>query len=158
MGCSRELGNQFSKAAWRPLYLQHCVRSHPASVCQWRYNTGVHILWQIQHLLADRTNSTLLLLCTMQVRKQNLTEICDASAIVQPTNQWLNQAGGVSTAICEAAGPPFKQGCAQLLLEDGGCLPQGMARCSYLEPAQRNRLHCQCVIHAVLPLRSGEAK
>ena len=111
----------------------------------------------IQHLIFHRPNFTLLSLCTMQVRKQNLTEICDASAIVQPTNQRLNQTGGVSAAICEAAGPPFKQGCAQLVLQEGGSLPRGVARCSYLEPAQRNRLHCQCIIHAVLPLCSGES-
>lgn len=41
VGCSRELADKFSEAAWRPLHLQHCIRSQPASVCRWRYDTGV---------------------------------------------------------------------------------------------------------------------
>lgn len=92
----------------------------------------------------------------LQVQKEGLTNLYDVCAIVHPTNKRLDLSGGVSKAISAAAGPLFEQCCLELLTHRLERVPRGVAEITTFPSAHTKRLHCRHVIHAVLPVCSGE--
>ncbi len=90
----------------------------------------------------------------LQVCQAELTSQ-DVCAIVNPTNTRLQADSGLSKAISTAGGPTFQEGCNDILAARSGQMQRGETAVTLLPAGTVCQLKCQCVVHAVMPHRTG---
>ena len=91
----------------------------------------------------------------LQVCQEELTSQ-DVYVIVNPTNTRLEADSGVSKAIATAGGPSFRDSCNDTIAARSGQMSRGETAVTLLPAGTVCQLKCQCVVHAVLPYRTGK--
>ena len=75
---------------------------------------------------------------------------------MNPTNTKLEADSGVSKAISTAGGPTFQDSCNDILAARSGQMFRGETAVTLLPAGTVCQLRCQCVVHAVMPHRTGK--
>ena len=92
---------------------------------------------------------------SLQVCQEDLT-LQDVDVIVNPTSTTLQTDQGVSNAIASAGGPTFSDSCNEILAASSGQLSRGDTAVTMLPATATHGLKCRCVVHAVMPQRTGK--
>lgn len=80
----------------------------------------------------------------------------DVEVIVNPTSTMLQTDQGVSKAIASAGGPTFLDSCNEILAASLGQLSRGDTAVTMMPATAAHGLKCRCVVHAVMPQRTGK--
>ncbi len=75
---------------------------------------------------------------------------------MNPTNTKLEADSGVSKTISTAGGPSFRDSCNDILAARSGQMLRGETAVTLLPAGTVCQLKCQCVVHAVMPHRTGK--